>query len=81
MIYIIHTISVLLKITWTTLKIVFSNAYSREYNRPLFLFYFFNFFSQYKIKKSSMLGKDRQQHNLRDKMFLDWNMKKKIFTN
>ena len=36
MIYIIYKISVLLKITWITLNIVFSNAFSRKFVRNLF---------------------------------------------
>ena len=45
MIYIIHKMSVLLKITLITLKIVLSNAFSREYNKLLlFLEKLINFF-------------------------------------
>ena len=45
MIYIIHKMSILLKITLITLKIVFSNAFSREYNKLLpFLEKLINFF-------------------------------------
>ena len=36
MICIIYKISVLLEITWITLEVVFSNVFSREYNRLLF---------------------------------------------
>ena len=60
MIYIIHKISVLLKITQISLKIQFSNAFSRSIIDLLFLKKLINFFSQHIMLKSPRLEKDKK---------------------
>ena len=52
-IYIIHKISVLLKITWIILKIIFSNGFSRS------IIDFLKNFSQHIMMKCLRLEKDK----------------------